>query len=88
MNSARELATLERRQVLAFTLKDALDGGCLYQLLALVAAGGMVGVGEFEQFKYGADGTLPKFFDEWKLANAPSVPRRKRRAIRTGYLVS
>jgi len=36
--------------VLAFALKDALDGGCLYQHLALLAAGGMVGVGEFEQF--------------------------------------
>src|ERR1700691_3314959 len=50
MNSARELATLERCQVLAFALKDALHGGCLYQHLALLAAGRMVGVGEFEQF--------------------------------------
>jgi hypothetical protein len=49
MNSARELATLERCQALAFTLKDGLDGGCLYQHLALLAAGRMVGVGEFAQ---------------------------------------
>jgi hypothetical protein len=35
--------------VLAFALTGALDGGCLYQHLALLAAR-MVGVGEFEQF--------------------------------------
>jgi hypothetical protein len=29
---------------LAFTLRDALDGECLYQHLALLAAGRMVGV--------------------------------------------
>jgi len=50
MNSARERATLERRRVLAFTLIDASDGACLYQHLALLAAGRMVGIGEFEQF--------------------------------------
>ena len=43
-------ATLERSQVLAFALRGALDGGCLYQHLALLAAARMVGVGEFEQF--------------------------------------
>src|SRR6202453_3634909 len=44
---------LLRCQVLPFTLKDvkdALDGGGLYQHLALLAAARMVGVGEFEQF--------------------------------------
>ena len=40
----------ERCQVLAFVLRGALDGGCLYQHLALLAAARMVGVGEFEQF--------------------------------------
>ena len=44
------LATLETCQVLAFALRGALDGECLYQHLALLAAGRMVGVGEFEQF--------------------------------------
>jgi hypothetical protein len=37
--------------VLAFALRDALDGGCFYQHLALLAAGRMVGVGEFEHRK-------------------------------------
>jgi hypothetical protein len=36
--------------VLAFALGGALDRRCLYQHLALLAAGRMVGVGEFEQF--------------------------------------
>ena len=36
--------------MLAFALRGALDGGCLYQHLALLAAARMVGVGEFEQF--------------------------------------
>jgi hypothetical protein len=36
--------------VLAFTQRGALDGGCLYEHLALLAAVRMVGVGEFEQF--------------------------------------
>src|SRR6202042_1557552 len=37
-------------EVLAFALRGALDGGCFYQPLALLAAARMVGVGEFEQF--------------------------------------
>jgi len=74
MNSARELATLERRQVLAFTLKDALDGGCLYQLLALVAAGGMVGVGEFEQFKYGDRRDAPQILRRMEIGERPVCP--------------
>src|ERR1019366_9142487 len=37
-------------QVLAFALRGALNGGCLYQHLALLAAARMIGVGEFEQF--------------------------------------
>ena len=37
-------------RVLAFALKGALDGGRLYQHLALLAAARVVGVGEFEQF--------------------------------------
>ena len=36
--------------MLAFALRGALDGGCLYRHLAVLAAAGMVGVGEFEQF--------------------------------------
>src|ERR1700722_15104804 len=36
-------------RLLAFALRDALDGGC-FQHLALLAATRMVGVGEFEQF--------------------------------------
>jgi hypothetical protein len=37
-------------RVLAFVLEGALDGGRLYQHLALLAAARVVGVGEFEQF--------------------------------------
>ena len=37
-------------RVLAFALRGALDGGRLYRHLALLAAGRVVGVGEFEQF--------------------------------------
>jgi hypothetical protein len=36
--------------VLAFALRGALDGGRLYQHLALLAAAKVVGVGEFEKF--------------------------------------
>ncbi len=36
--------------MLAFAIRGALDGGCLYQHLALLAAGRMVRAGEFEQF--------------------------------------
>jgi hypothetical protein len=39
-----------RWEVPAFALSGALDEGSLYQHLALLAAGRMVGVGEFEQF--------------------------------------
>jgi len=36
--------------VLGFALRSALDGGCLYHHIALLSAGRVVGVGEFEQF--------------------------------------
>jgi len=38
------------RHLIRVSLRGALDGGCLYQHLALLAAARMVGVGEFEQF--------------------------------------
>ena len=41
---------LKVSRVLAFALRGALDGGRLYQHLALLAAARVVGVGEFEQF--------------------------------------
>jgi hypothetical protein len=50
LDATQLLTTLERCQVLALALRGALDGGCLHQHLALLAAARMVGVGEFEQF--------------------------------------
>ena len=41
---------LKVSRVLTFALTGALDGGRLYQHLALLAAARVVGVGEFEQF--------------------------------------
>ena len=46
----RSLAGQAWCQALAFALRGALDGGRLYQHLALLAAARAVGVGEFEQF--------------------------------------
>jgi len=45
---------LKASRVLAFALRGALDGGRLYQHLALLAAARVVEVGEFEQFDGGA----------------------------------
>jgi hypothetical protein len=50
MSGTQDIMQSTVSQVLVFALRGALDGGRLYQHLALLAAGWVVGVGEFEQF--------------------------------------